>query len=165
MRNKGLNYTLPPEKTKILILGTFPSEESLRRQEYYSNPKNRFWKVIFGVLEEEDPINYCCRKEILNRYGICLWDIIESCEREGSLDKNINNFIPNNLDKFSSSITSTFLVNGAGIRKKFKLDDYDILKQCINRMNFLPSTSSGNAHYSTEKLIKEWKKYIKPDKH
>ena len=162
MRRKGLNYTLPPEKTKILILGTFPSEESLRRQEYYSNPKNRFWKVIFGVLEEEDPINYCCRKEILNRYGICLWDIIESCEREGSLDRNITDFTLNNLDKFSSS---TIFVNGARIRKKLKLDDCDILRQCINRINFLPSTSSGNARYSTETLIKEWKKYIKPDKH
>ena len=156
MRKKGLNYTLPPEKTKILILGTFPSEESLQRQEYYSNPRNRFWKVIFGVLEEKDPINYCCRKEILKKHGICLWDIIESCEREGSLDRNITNFTPNNLDKFSSS---TIFVNGAGIRKKLELNYYDTLRH-IDKKNFLPSTSSGNAHYSTEALIEKWKNIL-----
>ena len=38
------------EEPKILILGTFPSENSLEKKEYYSNPSNRFWKVISALF-------------------------------------------------------------------------------------------------------------------
>lgn len=39
------------ENSRILILGTFPSVESRVAQFYYSNPRNRFWKVISEVFK------------------------------------------------------------------------------------------------------------------
>ena len=34
------------ENTRVLIVGTMPSEQSLAKQTYYANPKNKFWTYI-----------------------------------------------------------------------------------------------------------------------
>jgi hypoxanthine-DNA glycosylase len=41
---------LVPDNPKILILGTFPSPLSREKGEYYGNPQNKFWKIIFDVF-------------------------------------------------------------------------------------------------------------------
>ena len=76
---------------RILILGSLPGDESLRKQEYYGNPRNMFWDVMSGVLGEKAPIRYPERVEYLKRHGIALWDALHAAEREGSLDANIKN--------------------------------------------------------------------------
>ena len=40
---------------KVLILGTMPSEESLRKQERYGHRSNQFWRIIFTLFGEELP--------------------------------------------------------------------------------------------------------------
>lgn len=74
---------------RILVLGSLPSDQSISRQEYYGNPKNRFWAVLAGVFGDDVPVGYPAKKAFLARHGVALWDTMASARREGSLDKDI----------------------------------------------------------------------------
>ena len=93
---------LPPlfsRSTRILILGSFPSEQSLEAQQYYTNPRNQFWKVMAGVLGIAINGSYETRTDVLLKHGVGLWDVIKSCERSGSLDGSIERPILNNCEE------------------------------------------------------------------
>ena len=68
-----------------------PGEESLRKQEYYGHPRNQFWRIIYALFDVPLEDNYEKKLMFLKSKGIALWDVIESCWREGSLDSNIRN--------------------------------------------------------------------------
>jgi hypoxanthine-DNA glycosylase len=38
------------QNTEILTLGSLPSDLSIAAGEYYANPKNQFWKIIFAIF-------------------------------------------------------------------------------------------------------------------
>lgn len=84
---------LPPvtdAHTRVLILGSFPGEASLRVAQYYAHPQNHFWPLmghILGLPLKE--LTYETRLRILLEHGIGVWDVIESCRRRGSLDSDI----------------------------------------------------------------------------
>ncbi len=98
------------EECRILILGTAPSVRSLEQGFYYMHPQNKFWKVMGRVLrcDLSGPIEE--KKARLLLHGVALWDIIESCERQGSLDAAIRNPLPNDIPR---------LLNGTKIRAVF----------------------------------------------
>ena len=82
---------LPPFNLKnanIVILGTFPGDTSLRSKEYYANNGNHFWGLL--GLEKHD-------KNGLKELKIGLWDVIKSCDRDGSTDRKIRNATYNDL--------------------------------------------------------------------
>lgn len=87
-------------ETKYLILGSFPSVKSLELGFYYSHPRNRFFWALAQVFEEETPVEISERRRFLNRHGISLFDIIASCERQGSLDSAIRDVTVNDLTPF-----------------------------------------------------------------
>ena len=89
---------------------------------------------------------------MLNYYGICLWDLIKSCERNGSLDKNIHNAIKND---FSSFKNVKVLINGFSTRKKYT--KYGLKKSDLDGYIFLPSTSKANTKYKQKRLGAEAK--------
>jgi double-stranded uracil-DNA glycosylase len=88
------------ERPRTLILGSFPSASSLDRGEYYAHDRNHFWPIVGLILgfERDDP--YSERLAALAHSGIALWDVIASCEREGSLDKDIREAERNPLDVY-----------------------------------------------------------------
>ena len=77
--------------SRILILGSAPGVKSLQMQQYYAHPQNQFWKILFHLFDEEYSVDYDSRKALLFKNHIALWDVIDSCEREGSSDAKIRN--------------------------------------------------------------------------
>ncbi|CAM8662070.1 DNA-deoxyinosine glycosylase [Sphingobium sp.] len=76
--------------TRLLILGSLPGDASIRQGEYYVHRGNAFWALLGEVLGEDlrgQP--YAMRLKRLRARGVGLWDVIESAEREGSLDSAI----------------------------------------------------------------------------
>lgn len=79
------------ENSKALILGSIPSVKSLEKTQYYGNPRNQFWKLIYSILDKEIDKSYDDRIAFLLKNNIALWDVISDCYREGSLDSSIKN--------------------------------------------------------------------------
>src|SRR5699024_373806 len=77
--------------TRILILGSHPGVLSLRKQQYYGNPGNAFWRDVFNALEVPDPVDYQERLDTLQAHRIGLWEVYATVQREGSLDHKIKN--------------------------------------------------------------------------
>jgi double-stranded uracil-DNA glycosylase len=96
---------LPPvvdQRSRILILGTLPGEESLRQQRYYCDPRNQFWSLLANLFGVSPGEGYPDRLEFLADHGIALWDVLQTAERAGSTDAAITNPQPNDFaDLFS----------------------------------------------------------------
>ena len=159
-----INHPIEPvynESSKILILGSFPSVKSREVGFFYGHPQNRFWRVISSLLGENVPMTAEEKKTLLLKRKIAVWDVIASCEIEGSADSTIKSVTPNDLTEIlrSSDIKAIF-VNGKTAEKYY--NKY-ILKTINRSAILLPSTSAANASFSLEKLTREWsiiKEYI-----
>ena len=143
------------ENSKILILGSMPSVESLKKGQYYAHPQNRFWRIMFDYFGEPFSTDYEKRVELLLKNGIALWDSVERCERVGSLDSAIKNEQATDvvgLLKRYKGIKGIF-TNGKKSAEVFEK---------YNRLSYvcLPSTSPANAVYSYEKLFLAWKEQL-----
>lgn len=94
--------SLPPiidESSEILILGTMPGKESLRSKEYYASPNNSFWKIMKRLFNSNMEFkDYEEKISCLKKHHIALWDTLQSCERESSLDSNIKEEEYNDID-------------------------------------------------------------------
>ncbi|AKB80225.1 G:T/U mismatch-specific uracil/thymine DNA-glycosylase [Methanosarcina horonobensis HB-1 = JCM 15518] len=78
------------KNTEILILGSLPGDESLRRRQYYGHPGNDFWRLVGNAIGESlQDMDYETRLETLKRNKIGLWDVFKTGRREGSQDSNI----------------------------------------------------------------------------
>lgn len=86
-------------RTRVLVLGSLPGEESLRRGQYYGYPRNQFWRLIGEVIGKPlEALPYPERLEALQAAGVGLWDVVRSATRKGSLDAHIREHEPNALE-------------------------------------------------------------------
>ena len=141
--------------SKVLILGSFPSVKSREEGFFYGHPQNRFWKVTSKVFGDELPVTIDEKKAFLIRNHIAVWDVIGSCEIEGSSDSSIRNVTVNDLSVIlgTADIRSIFL-NGKKAEQYYMKYIFPVLKRdavC------LPSTSPANAAWSLDKLTDAWK--------
>ena len=141
--------------SKVLILGSFPSVKSREEGFFYGHPQNRFWKVTSQVFGEELPVTIDEKKAFLIRNHIAVWDVIGSCEIEGSSDSSIRNVTVNDLSVIldTADIRAIFL-NGKKAEQYYKKYIFPALKRdavC------LPSTSPANAAWSLDKLTDAWR--------
>ena len=105
---------LPPiynADSEVLILGSFPSEESRKSGSYYSNKSNSFWNIICEYYNEPLPTNNSEKEAILLKHHIAVWDMIESCDIVGSSDKNIKD------PEYHKAIDIQDLLNKTKIKK------------------------------------------------
>ena len=90
--------------------------------------------------------------------GIALWDVIASCEIEGSSDSNIRNVVPNDIRPIlETADIRQIYVNGGTAEKLYKKYIFPETGRAAVR---LPSTSPANAAWSAERLMEEWGKYF-----
>ncbi len=147
-------------KSKVLILGSFPSVKSREQGFYYGNKQNRFWKVLEKTLAKSVPESVVERKSFLLENNIALWDVIESSSIDGSMDSDLTerNSIPadlNNLLKSYSNI-KLIILNG---RKAFSIFE-KFNKECKTDYIYLPSTSPANARLDINEWINTLKTYL-----
>lgn len=159
--NENFKEGLKPwvdEHSEILILGSFPSDVSLRERAYYQNKsKNSFWKLMHGLFGEGPD-----SKEFLTKHHIALWDCLSAANREGSLDSNIlGGERPNNIQQLLESHPSIrrIVING-----KSKARDYfdKYFSDLYDDVEIITVESSSNTNsIGFETKLEDWKKILK----
>ena len=150
--------SFPPiikKDSKILILGSIPGVKSLEMQQYYAHPQNKFWKIICEIFNEEFTTDYTERIKILEKYHVALWDVIDTCERKGSLDSEIRNEEANKIGELLHNYPNIKAIFCNG-QKSYKNLQKILGKKFRSPIIVLPSTSPANAGLSYFDKLKSW---------
>lgn len=150
-------HPIPPvfdNNSEILILGSFPSVKSREEGFFYGHPQNRFWRVTAAVFGCRVPACVEEKREFLLKNHIALWDVIASCEIEGSSDATIREVVPNDLRVIlDAAPIQKIFVNGKTADRYYQRY---ITPMIHKGAVCLPSTSPANAAWSLERLISVW---------
>ena len=143
------------ENCQVLVLGSMPSVVSLERQQYYGHKQNFFWPLMFQLFDEPYSDDYTVKQQLLLRHHVALWDVLASCEREGSLDSSITDEAANDLRGLLRQYPAIqhLLFNGGKAFQTFKRNFPDLLQQTAYSQ--MPSTSPAHTMKREEKL-KKW---------
>ena len=159
----AITHPFPPlydERSRILILGSFPSVKSREQRFFYGHPQNRFWRVLAGVLCSPVPQSIPEKRQLLLTHGIALWDAIARCEIEGSSDASIDHVVPNDLSPiFAAAEIRRVFCNG---QKAWEMYRRYIEPASGRAAVCLPSTSPANAAWSLARLQTVWTEQLTP---
>ena len=155
-------HEIPPvwdNNSKILILGSFPSVKSREGNFFYNHPQNRFWKVMAAVWNCPVPQEIEEKKKMLLENHVAVWDVIASCQIEGSSDSSIKDVMPNDISVIlKQAPVEKIFTNGATAWKMYNR----YIKPVAEREAIkLPSTSPANAAWSLDRLVEEWNRLIR----
>jgi len=141
------------ENARVLILGSMPGAESLRRQEYYAFKYNVFWRIMGELFSFSPELAYPERLAELRRHGVALWDVLAACERPGSLDSDIRAARPNDIAGLVAKLPKLekILCNGGAA--------YGYLRRFFPELAALrlPSTSPAAARWSYAEKLAAWR--------
>ncbi len=149
---------------KILILGSMPSVKSLEVNEYYGHPRNQFWSILFKIItndliENHVQISHSIKTATAIKNNIAIWDVLSSCEREGSLDSDIKNETPNDIGKLLEENPSikAIIFNGGKAESTFK--KFFKTLYMSDRLVFIKMPSTSPAYtMKFEKKLEAWQK-------
>jgi hypoxanthine-DNA glycosylase len=144
-----LLHGLPPvvdDRAGLLILGSFPSVQSLAAGQYYANPRNAFWPITGELFGFDANAPYQTRLAALRAQGVALWDVLHKCRRAGSADSafDLKSLVVNDFAALFAgypSITRVYF-NGAKAAEMYRR-----LAHPQQRLEFhrLPSSSPAHA--------------------
>lgn len=77
-------------RARVLVLGSMPGAASLAAGRYYAHPQNLFWRIMGELFGAGPDLPYEARIASLKDARVAVWDVLESCVREGSLDSAID---------------------------------------------------------------------------
>lgn len=145
------------KNTKVLILGSLPGVASLRAQQYYAHPQNKFWELVGAVIGIDlRSLSYDDRLGAVLTHGVGLWDVISEAERKGSLDAAIRNESHNQLVEMLETLPNLRAIafNG-GISARIGRKQ---LKTQVDRLELIDLPSSSPAYtLPIEQKLLTWK--------
>ena len=148
----------------ILILGSMPSIKSLEHQQYYAHPRNSFWFIITKLLSSSDTeLEYEQKKALLLHNRIALWDVLNTCQRKGSLDSSIKNesTVVNDFNTFfiDHPLIKAVYFNGTRAQQEYMKHILPTLDEKFLSIEYkrLPSTSPAMASLNREQKLQQWK--------
>ncbi len=131
-------------RSRILVLGSMPGVASLKAYQYYGNPRNYLWRILYALFGDGEPeLEYESRLAFALDHGVALWDVIATCEREGSLDSDIKQAVPNDIPGLLERYPNVEALICNGTKSFAELDKHfgshpEIVRRKVLRM---PSTS------------------------
>ena len=149
----------------MLVLGTVPSIASLAMRQSYAHPHNLFWPFMGELYDAGPELSYAERVARLHARGVGIWDVLERCERRGSLDGDIvvasevANDIPGLLVRHPT--IAAVALNGAKALQVFerriapRVDPTRPLEVLA-----LPSTSPANASIPRARKLERWREML-----
>lgn len=150
--------SFPPivdERAQVLVLGTLPGEESLRRQQYYAHPRNLFWPILFGLFEVPVATDYQAKLDFAAAQRVALWDVCMAGEREASANSTIRREIPNAIDRLLDAHPRIRVIafNGTTARRLYQR--YFPLRPGLSYLA-MPSTSPAHAQLDFAAKLAKW---------
>jgi TDG/mug DNA glycosylase family protein len=158
-------HSFPPiaaRGSRVLVLGSMPGKASLRAGQYYAHPRNAFWTITATLFGFEADASYTRRVAALRRSGVALWDVIQTCTRESSLDSDIDDatLVPNEFADFFAKHRSVHAVffNGAKAESSYRRHVMPTLPADLGLTYLrLPSTSPANASIPYARKLTAWR--------
>lgn len=147
--------------SETLILGSMPGQASLSAGRYYAHRHNAFWRTMAALLGFDTSSSYPAKIDALLSKRIALWDVLQSCNRLGSLDASIEleSEVPNDFETFfrvHPQITRVFF-NGTKAEMSYRRHVLKQVKLPSLAYARLPSTSPAHAGRSLEEKIEAWR--------
>ena len=152
-----------PRRARVLILGTLPSAESLRRGEYYAHPRNAFWPLMGALFSAGRELAYPARLRRLAAQGVILWDVLRAADRPGSLDSAIHprRLQPNAITELLARHPELKLIafNGAPAEALFRRHVAPKYAAALAKVELvrLPSTSPAHASRTFAQKLAAWR--------
>ncbi|MCA8949432.1 MAG: DNA-deoxyinosine glycosylase [Planctomycetes bacterium] len=153
-------------RARILVLGSMPGVRSLAAGQYYAHPQNAFWPIVGAICGFDPQASYGRRTQALRRAGIALWDVLQSCERAGSLDSAIVGATVR-VNDFAGFLrvhrkVQVVLCNGATAHAEFERRARPLLTELGREIPSvrLPSTSPANASMSRAAKLAIWQREL-----
>lgn len=161
-------HSLPPiesPQSRVLILGTMPGAESLRKQRYYAHPRNLFWPILAEILGFDANSAYEARTASLVMAGIAVWDVLQTCTREGSLDSDIDEstVLPNDFAWFFANHPHIQRIYFNGVKAEELYRKYVQPRLSVPmgvEYTRLPSTSPANAAMARGDKAMAWRAFV-----
>jgi double-stranded uracil-DNA glycosylase len=161
--NKIISFSpITSNTAKVLILGSIPGQISLEKHQYYGHPRNSFWYIMEQLFGIDSTLDYDKRVILLQKTGISVWDVLQTCVRQGSLDSAIqeSTIIANDFQSFYANhpnIKSVFF-NGAKAEQVYKKQVMPSLSQTFKNLEYfrLPSTSPALASLNRDEKLLKW---------
>jgi TDG/mug DNA glycosylase family protein len=146
---------------KVLILGTLPGQASLRKNEYYGQPRNAFWRIMGELFGAGPELPYEERKRRIVAANIAVWDVCAAAHRPGSLDTSIDSgtVVANDFPAFLDSHRAVTLIcfNGSKAEALYRTRVRPLLPEAAAiRYATLPSTSPAHASMPYLEKLRRW---------
>jgi hypoxanthine-DNA glycosylase len=154
------------DDARVLILGSLPGAESLRRRQYYAQPRNHFWRIMDALYGASPALPYEERAAVLVAHGIALWDVCAAAFRVGSLDAAIegDTIEVNDFASFYAAHPRVARVccNGTTSAELYRRRVLPTLPSPWGALApvRLPSTSPAHAAMSFEQKLERWRELL-----
>ncbi len=142
------------QRTRLVVLGSFPGVASLQAAQYYGHPRNQFWPILSALCQVDfTSLAYAQRLTAMLDHGVGLWDVYATCIRPGSLDSAIRQPALNDLASLKLRAPQLQAVAHNGGESARCKRHTEALGVSVYQ---LPSTSPANARWSYARKLAAW---------